>query len=68
MSDIIEHLPNGYQDLKDAGCEEPFCDGDGYALFVGGQFETYLTITCEHHYKDYRGEYDFKEIFTVDEQ
>ena len=70
MSDITDYLPQGYQDLRDAGCEDSGCYGKGYALFVNDEHPSVMKFYCKIHYNDYLPQYDeiCDEIFTLDDE
>lgn len=77
MSDITDYLPQGYQDLRDAGCEDSGCRGNGYVLFVTDNSPSVwknnpdaLKFYCKLHYNDYLPQYDdiCDEIYTLDDE
>lgn len=50
---IYEHLPQGVDDLKNAGCEVTGCGGNGFALLVYNNGNKYdAEIVCKIHFKD----------------
>jgi len=46
MATITDYFPNGYDDLKTAGCEEPGCNGDAVVFYVYSDEDGDSEILC----------------------
>jgi len=67
LQSIEELLPNGYDDLRAAGCEESGCAGEAFALI---QFDDGVEIVCKICLTDRQNQHDLSDVrvFRLDDE